>query len=84
MGFFDIFKKSRKQINRDNQAQGRAGEKKSKMNMNFQDTKYPELEKDMILKQKKRIGLETKLQNTLKLKLEIPNYLNFKRKNEGI
>ncbi len=35
MGFFDVFKKSRKQVNRDNQEQGRAGEKKIKDEYEF-------------------------------------------------
>ena len=35
MGFFDVFKKSRKQVNKENQEQGRAGEKKIKEEYEF-------------------------------------------------
>ena len=35
MGFFDVFKKSRKQVNRENQEQGKAGERKIREKYEF-------------------------------------------------
>ncbi len=54
MGFFDVLKKSRKQVNRDNQEQGRVGEKKIKDEYEFSGYKVSRTGKGHDLKAEKK------------------------------
>lgn len=53
MGFFDVFKKSRKQVNRENQEQGKAGERKIKSEYEFSGYKVTRTGKGHDLKAEK-------------------------------
>ena len=81
-GFFDVLKKSRKQVNHENQEQGKAGERRIRDEYEFAGYEVKRTGAGHDLKAEKKIGLQVKkIQNTLKSKQEIQNYLNFKRKN---
>ena|GEM_PF-909877 len=54
MGFFDAFKKSRKQVNRENQEQGKAGEKRIKEEYEFSGYKVKRTGKGHDLKAEKK------------------------------
>ena len=55
MGFFDVFKKSRKQVNKENQEQGRAGEKKIKEEYEFSGYKVTRTGKGHDFKAEKKL-----------------------------
>lgn len=54
MGFFDVFKKSRKQVNRENQEQGKAGERKIREEYEFSGYKVTRTGKGHDLKAEKK------------------------------
>ena len=79
MGFFDTFKKSRRQVNRENQEQGRAGEQKITRNWEFSGYKVTRTGKghdlkaektDLFTGKKKTTFIEVKTGNSKLSKLQ--------------
>ena len=83
MGFFDIFKKSRKQINRDNQAQGRAGEKKIKDEYEFSGYKVSRTGKGQDLKAEKKDWFGNKTTKYIEVKTGNSKLSKLQKKKRG-
>jgi hypothetical protein len=83
MGFFDVFKKSRKQVNRDNQEQGRAGEKKIKDEYEFSGYKVSRTGKGHDLKAEKKDWFGKKTTKYIEVKTGNSKLSKLQKKKRG-
>ncbi len=83
MGFFDVLKKSRKQVNRDNQEQGRAGEKKIKDEYEFSGYKVSRTGKGHDLKAEKKDWFGNKTTKYIEVKTGNSKLSKLQKKKRG-
>lgn len=83
MGFFDAFKKSRKQVNQDNQEQGRAGEKKIKDEYEFSGYKVSRTGKGHDLKAEKKDWFGNKTTKYIEVKTGNSKLSKLQKKKQG-
>jgi len=83
MGFFDVLKKSRKQVNRDNQEQGRAGEKKIKEGYEFSGYKVTRTGKGHDFKAEKKDWFGNKTTKHIEVKTGNSKLSKLQKKKRG-
>lgn len=83
MGFFDAFKKSRKQVNRENQEQGKAGERKIKEEYEFSGYKVKRTGKGHDLKAEKKDWFGNKTTKYIEVKTGNSKLSKLQKKKRG-
>ena len=83
MGFFDVFKKSRKQVNKENQEQGRAGEKKIKEEYEFSGYKVTRTGKGHDFKAEKKDWFGNKTTKHIEVKTGNSKLSKLQKKKRG-
>jgi len=83
MGFFDVFKKSRKQVNQENQEQGRSGERKIKEEYEFSGYKVTRTGKGHDLKAEKKDWFGNKTTKYIEVKTGNSKLSKLQKKKRG-